>query len=157
MTDTMPRMTVAVLRYSVGNENNPGDPWGRSELVIEPDGTAHLHHHFSRVPTVSAWTGRVDGAALNELWAALERAGFPAAPTSALVPGATVRRLTVEADGNSHQAFIDWHKTPSLPGYAEAFDLLDGIIRQLSGDAVPYPTKQPAIVQDVRAVPVVSG
>jgi len=35
-------MTVRVLRYSVGNEHDPGDPWGRSELVIDQDGTARM-------------------------------------------------------------------------------------------------------------------
>lgn len=150
-------MTVRVLRYSVGNENDPGDPWGRSELVIQPDGTARLDHHFSRVRDVGAWTGRVDAAALEAVWTALERAGFPAAPGSAPVAGAALRRLTVEADGALEQAIIGWHMTSSLPGYAEAFDLLDGVIRQLSGDAVPYPTAQPPIVRDIAAVSTLSG
>jgi hypothetical protein len=30
-------MTGRTLRYSVGNENNPADPWGRSELVLQAD------------------------------------------------------------------------------------------------------------------------
>jgi len=30
-------------------------------------------------------------------------------------------------------AVLDWHEAPSLPGYAEAFDVLGAIIRQLSG------------------------
>ena len=141
-------MTMRVLRYSVGNEHNPGDPWGRSELVIQHDGTARLDHHFSRVNTVGAWTGRVDAAALAALWSALERAGFPTAPSTPFVPGAAPRRLTVEGDGASQQAMVGYHEAAKLPGYAEAFDLLDAIARQLSGDAVPYPTAQPTIVHD---------
>jgi hypothetical protein len=143
---------MTVLRYSVGNEHNPGDPWGRSELVIHPDGTAALEHHFSRVGGVGAWTGRVDAEALDALWTALDQAGFPAAPTSAPVGGATMRRLTVEVDGTPRYAVIDWNTSSRLPGYAEAFDILDGVIRQLSGDTVTYPTTQPAIVRDVTAV-----
>jgi hypothetical protein len=46
------------------------------------------------------------------------------------------------------QVIIGYHDAPKLPGYAEAFDLLDAVARQLSGDAVPYPTNQPAIVHD---------
>lgn len=149
---TIPRMTMRLLRYSIGNENNPGDPWGRSELVIQPDGTTRLDHHFSRLPKVGAWSGQVDPAALDALWGALERAGFPAAPTAPPVPGATLRRLTVETDGVSEWTFIDWRTTSSLPGYAEAFDILDAVIRQLSGDCVPYPTTQPAIVSDIAAI-----
>lgn len=150
-------MTMRQVRYSVGNENNPGNPWGRSELVIEPDGAARLDHHFSRVRKVSGWTGRVDPAALDALWRALERAGFPTAPTSPFVPGATLRRLTIEVDGTPRQAIVDWHASSSLPGYAEAFDLLDGIIRQLSGDTVKYPTQQTTIVREIAAVAESSG
>jgi hypothetical protein len=136
----------------VGNENNPGDPWGRSELVVRPDGTARLDHHFSRVRRVGAWTARVDPTALDALWAALDRAGFPATPGGPLLPGATLRRLTVEADRTSQQAYVDWHKSASLPGYAEAFDILDGVIRQMSGEEVPFPSKQGPIVSSVEAV-----
>jgi hypothetical protein len=143
-----------VLRYSVGNEHNPGDPWGRSELVITPDGVARLVHHYSRIARVSAWTARVDPAALDALWAALDQAGFPATPTATFVPGASLRRLVVEADGQSGQAIVDWHQAASLPGYGQAFDVLDGVVRQMSGDSVPYPTKQPTIVHDIEAVAV---
>lgn len=145
-------MSAGTLRYRVGNEHNPGDPWGRSELVISPGGSARLDHHFSRRRETGAWTGQVGAAALDALWAALDRAGFPAVPALPLVAGATLRRLAVEADGIEQVAIVDWHQTPSLPGYGEAFDLLDGMIRQLSGESVPYPTTQPPIVSDIAAV-----
>jgi hypothetical protein len=150
-------MTTRTIRYGVGNENNPSDPFGRSELVIEPDGTARLVHHFSRVRTVGAWTGRVDPAALDGLRLALDRAGFPATPSSQFTAGATLRRLTVEVDGTAQDAIVDWHGSSKLPGYAEAFDVLDGIIRQLSGDAVKYPTQQPPIVHHIEAVEELSS
>jgi len=109
---------MRVLRYSVGNENNPGDPWGRSVLVIQPDGTARLDHHFSRVRAVGAWTGKVDAAALTAFWSALEQAGFPAAPTKPLLPGAAPRVLVVESDGASEQVMIGYHEAAKLPGIA---------------------------------------
>lgn len=140
------------LQYSVGNENNPGDPWGRSELVVKGDGAARLEHHFSRSRTVASWTGRVATDALDSLWHALQEAGFPTAPTTPFAPGSSLRRLTVAIDGVPAQAILDWHSSAFLPGYAEAFDLLDGIIRQLSGDTVTYPTRQPPIVHDIAAV-----
>jgi len=145
-------MTGRTLRYSVGNENNPTDPWGRSELVIQPNGAARLDHHFSRLRTVGGWTGNVDAAALDGVWAGLERAGFPVVPSTRLVADGTLRRLIVEADGTARQAYVDWHRTASLPGYAEAFDVLDGVIRQLSGGTVKYPTTQPPIVRDIKPV-----
>ena len=146
-------MTRLTIRYSVGNEHNPGDPWGRSELVIHSDGSARLDHHFSRGREPRAWAGHVDATALSELLAALDRAGFPAVPpTGPLPPGAALRRLTVEADEGARQALVSWHRTSSLPGYAEAFDLIDAVIRQLSGDAVPYPTGRGPVVHGAVAV-----
>lgn len=147
-------MAERILRYTVGNEHNPGDPWGRSELVIAADGSARLDHHFSRVPGVGAWTGRVDAAALGRLWTALEVSGFPAAPPGPFTAGATLRVLTVEVDGVPARAVLDWHRTTTLPGYADVFDLLDGVIRQLSGDTVRYPTTQPTVVSEIATIRV---
>ena len=146
-------MAWLTIRYSVGNEHDPGDPWGRSELVIRADGSARLDHHFSRGRQPRAWTGHVDAAALGELTAALDRAGFPAVPPALpLPPGSALRRLTVEADGTVQQALVSWHRTPSLPGYAEAFALVDAVIRQLSGDAVQYPAAPRPVIRDAAAV-----
>ena len=145
-------MAGAAIRYSTGSEHSPADPWGRSELAIEPGGRARLDHHFSRGRPARAWTGQVDPAALAALRAALHEAGFPAVPgPGPLPPDAAVRRLAVEADGTAQQVSLGWHQTPSLPGYATAFDILDGVIRQLSGDTVPYPSAQPQIVRDIAA------
>jgi len=147
------RMTSRTLRYSVGNEHNPSDPWGRSELLIRADGRAELEHHFARTGQARAWAGQVDAAALDELWAALGHEGFPAVtPTPPLPADATVRRLTVEADGAAHQARLSLAHTLSQPGYAAVFDLLDAVIRQLSGDAVAYPAKRGPVVHDAVAV-----
>jgi hypothetical protein len=146
-------MAWLTIRYSAGNEHNPGDPWGRSELVIHADGSARLDHYFSRGRKPRAWTGRVDATVPGELLAALDRAGFPVLPPMGpLPPGAALRRLTVEADGAAEQVLVSWHRTSSLPGYAEAFDLIDAVIRQLSGDAVPYPTQRGPVVHGAVAV-----
>jgi hypothetical protein len=149
-------VTDRTIRYQVGNEHSPTDRLGRSELVIHPDGTARLDQFFARPGTpatpgtpdtpgvTGAWTGRIDPAALDRLRAELARAGSP---------DSTVRSLTIESGGDSVSAFVAWHQTSSLPGYAEAFDIIDGVIRQLSRDAVKYPTNQHQIVSDIAALP----
>jgi hypothetical protein len=68
------------------------------------------------------------------------------------VAGATLRQLTAEIGGTRRTALVDWHIAPALPGYGEAFDLLDDIIRQLSGDSVPYPSAQPLIVRYIYVI-----
>jgi hypothetical protein len=146
-------VTWPAIRYSVGNEYNPTDPWGRSELVIRPDGSARLDHHFSRGGVSRAWSGHVDAAALDELVAALEQAGFPPfAPVVPFPPDSTLRRLAVETDGVVQRGLVSWDDPAPQPGYAVAFDLIDAVIRQLSGDAVDYPTKRGTVVHGVVVV-----
>lgn len=77
---------------------------------------------------------------------------FLRCPRSCRWPEAKLRALTVEIGDNKRTAVVDWHETPAVPGYAEAFDVLDGVIRQLSGGTVPYPTAQPPIVRDITPV-----
>ena len=146
-------MTWPTIRYRVGNENNPADPWGRSELVIRPDGSARLDHHFSRGGGLRAWSGHVDPAALDELLEALEQAGFPPfAPVGPFPPDTTLRWLAVESDGAVDEGLVTWDDPAPQPGYAAAFDLIDAVIRQLSGDAVDYPTRRGTVVHGVVAV-----
>jgi hypothetical protein len=144
-------MVARGLSYSVGNENSPADPWGRSDLVVLADGSARLDHHFSRRRGTSSWTGQVAGSAVGQIWAALDRAGFPELPRlAAVAPDTAMCRLTVEGDGAARNLFVARHHAAKLPGYSEAFGLLDAVIRQLSQDAVTYPAGHPPIVHDVR-------
>jgi hypothetical protein len=130
-------MTPRTLRYSAGNEHSPTDPWGRSELVIQPDGRARFDHHYSRERGTRVWVGQVDAGTLTALWDALAGAGFPAAPRPQLVPDATVCQLTATAGELSEQVAMDRGAARSLPGYSEAFAILDKVIGQLSGGAAP--------------------
>jgi hypothetical protein len=130
-------MTPRTLRYSAGNEHSPTDPWGRSELVIQPDGRARLDHHYSRERGTRVWVGQVGAGTLAALWDALAAAGFPAAPRPPLVPDATVCQLTATAGELSEQVVMDRGAARSLPGYGEALAILDNVIGQLSGGAAP--------------------
>ncbi|HEX4830056.1 MAG TPA: hypothetical protein VH478_03070 [Trebonia sp.] len=142
-----------LLSYQVGNEHSPTDPWGRSELVIYPDGSARLDHYFSRRRPPGAWAGYVDAPVLAELLGALQAAGWPPAPLAGpLLPGAALRLLTVEAQpaaqsgGIAGAGAVEWVKSSMAPGHAVAFDIIDAVIRQLSRDAVQYPTKRGPVV-----------
>jgi hypothetical protein len=129
-------MTARVLRYSAGNEHNPADPWGRSELTVHGDGRVVLEQHHSRRPGTSAWAGQVDRQALSALWAALDEAGFPSPPAAAAVPpDSVIRQLTVEEDGGAETVLL----AGTVPGYAAVVGLLDGLIYRLSGGTVGRP------------------
>ena len=129
-------MTGRILRYSAGNEHNPTDPWGRSELTVHGDGRAELEQHHSRRPGTSTWAGQVDRQGLSALWAALDEAGFPSPPAAAAVPpDSVIRQLTVEEDGGAETVLL----AGTVPGYAAVVGLLDGLIHRLSGGTVGRP------------------
>jgi hypothetical protein len=136
------RMAARVLRYSAGNEHNPADPWGRSELTVRGDGRAELEQHHSRRAGTSAWGGQVDPAALDALWAALDQAGFPAPPPARPVPpDSVIRRLTVEAEGaeGAEGAAQTVLLAGPAQGYGAVVALLDGLIHRLSEGTVGRP------------------
>ena len=122
------------IAYSVGSESNPGDPFGRSQLVIEADGQARLDQHTRSGHT--AWTGRVTAPALDQLWRALEEAAFPAMPDHRVPPGSALRALKIGIEPAAKSVYIAWHASGTMPGYRDAFWILDSIIRQLSEDSV---------------------
>jgi len=129
-------MTARVLQYSAGNEHNPANPWGRSELSVRGNGRAVLEQHHSRRPGTSTWAGQVDQQGLSALWAALEEAGFPSPPAAAAVPpDSVIRQLTVEEDGGADSVLL----AGSVPGYAAVVGLLDGLIYRLSEGTVGRP------------------
>ena len=130
----MPSLARAQIAYGVGNEHDPGDPYGRNELVIEVDGRARLDHYTRGGH--SAWAGKVGSHDLDGIWGALEQAGFPLVPKHFVPPGSTIRSLSVGVGAERQSAYVTWDATPTLPGYNAAFGILDSIVRQLRDEAV---------------------
>jgi hypothetical protein len=129
-------MTARILRYSAGNEHNPTDPWGRSELTVHGDGRAELEQHHSRRTGTSTWAGPVAAAERDALWAALDQAGFPAPPDAAAVPpDSVIRRLAVERDGTAESVLL----AGEAPGYARVVSVLESLIHRLSEGTVGRP------------------
>jgi hypothetical protein len=136
------------LDYFAGNENAPGDPFGRTELSLEPSGAAKLVHKHRGVHRT--WTGKVDAATLASLWSALEAGGFPNVPKHPVPGGSAMRVLTALVDDKPVDAFVAWHAAAKLDGYREAFPMLDSIVRQLSEDSVQAtPNTLPPVVTDI--------
>ena len=136
------------LDYIAGNENAPGDPFGRTELTLEASGDAKLVHKHRGVH--KTWTGKVDAATLQTLWSALEAGGFPNVPKHPVPGGSAMRVLTATVDGKALDAFVAWHAAAKLDGYKDAFPMLDSIVRQLSEDTVhASPNTLPPVVTDI--------
>ena len=120
------------LVYRVGQEHNPGNPFGRSSLVIEPDGSVRLEHVPSGGGPTRAWTAWFEEAALQTLWSELDRAGFPRVAQHSIPAGSTMRELRVDRAS----VLLEWHAAGEQPGYAEVFALLDRAVRQISGEQI---------------------
>lgn len=119
------------IRYDAGNPNAPDDPFGRTLLVLDRTGLARLDN-WHRGGT-RAWSGSVGLGVMDEVLSHLAAGGFPDWRPRVIVPGA-IYTLTVE--GNLPQSVIDNVNT-SNPDYKKALELLNGVIRQLSGGAIP--------------------
>ena len=140
----VPRDTV---RYGVGSKHNPGDPFGRSTLTIEPDGKARLEQDMRS--GLFVFTGTVIPAALERFWQALDQSGFPEVPIHRMPAGSASRTLAV---GNlTPRLPVAYHAVGTMPGYAEAFRIIDAVIRQLSLELVKEgPPSDPIVEGAVR-------
>lgn len=138
-------MASEPVAYSIGNENNPADPFGRVALRISAAGAAQLEH-VSRAER-RTWTAIVRPEALHQLRAALAASGFPTVPPGLPVPDSAVRTLTV----GSTTALVE-PKVAGLAFYADAFALLDAIADEISGGTIRPrpPTGQPLVTSIAR-------
>ena len=138
------------IYYQVGSEHNPGDPFGRSDLVIEIAGVARLDQ-YTRAGR-SAWTAVIATTALDELWRALKEARYPDFPHHPVPAGSAIRDLNVGGP-EKKSVYIAYHAAESMPGYNVAFRILDTIIRQISEDTVKVvPAGERTIVQTIKRV-----
>ena len=123
------------ITYVSGNEHDPGDPFGRCDLRIAPDGSAQLSVH--RFGTERTWQGRVGSGSLAAVAAALDAAGFPAQPEHDVPGGSSLRSLTVGDGQRARAVLLAFHAVEAMPGYAEAFAILDAVIVALTSGQVP--------------------
>lgn len=143
-------VTRGRISYGVGNKFNPGDPWGRSQLVIEPDGRARLDQ--DTLGGVFSWTGTVAASALDKFWSALDEATFPTVADHPTPAGSATRSLTIGSEPGSPEARLAYHAVGSMPGYGTAFFILDTVVRQLSKDMVKVVPAGDPIVDGVEPV-----
>jgi hypothetical protein len=141
------------LWYTIGNEFNPSDPFGRIVLTVDADDHAVLHHHWMQGN--GAWAGDVATGLVARIKADLARGGFPAVPQHQLPGGATLRQVeVVDGDADPQYAVLYERLGMELDGYREAFEALDALAVQLSGGRFKgaHDTLPPS-VSDVRVLP----
>lgn len=123
--------------YQSGNAHNPGDPVGAVALTITADGAVQIEHTAPGGAVERAFTGTTTLAVIERILEHLTAAGFPSVPAHRIPAGASLRNLYVECGGQSaHAAPTAWNAVVNLPGYREAYQLLDSITTLVSGGAL---------------------
>ncbi len=118
---------LAVVGYRSGV---PGDPPGRFELTLWPDGGVRLEHR--QAPGVRAWGARVEQAVWPRLLDAIQRSGQAALQAEPIIPRTGRRELVLDPLGHLAVEFGDSVDA----GLGEALRILDALVRQVSGGAV---------------------
>lgn len=124
-----------------GSEQNPSDPFGSVTLTITGEGTVSVtnQHRGGKRSFAGTTTRRVIERVLDHL----RTAGFPAVARHRIPPGSALRNLSIESGGQSEQAPpIGYHAVRTMPGYSEAFELLDSIVTIVSNhelEIIPSP------------------
>jgi hypothetical protein len=122
-----------VLWFTIGNEHNPGDPFGRVVLTID-DANHLVLEHYARQGN-SSCTADVGAGVVDDIRAALARGGFPQVPRHQIPAGATMRQLELVTDGEPQYAMVEDFFGKQLEGYRDAFAILDSLTLQLTGNA----------------------
>ena len=92
------------------------------------------------------------GSALERFWTALDTTDFPGEPDLAGPPGAATRSLTIGPDPDGPTAYLGSRGLSAKPGYANAFFILDTVIRQLSKDRITGVPPSESIVEGTEEV-----
>ena len=134
-----------VITYDVGLEWGPHRD-GRTVLKLRPDGSVNLENpaHGEN----KTYKGTLADGVFKALVEAMIAAGFPNAPElGPLPPGETIRVLLIESGGRKAVAELSWHGTAKLPLWSAVFEMLDAMVRQVSGGALlSYPDKRPGLL-----------
>lgn len=136
------------IRYDTGNPEAPDDPFGRRLLIVDRSGLTRLgnwHRGGAR-----AWSGTVVLEVMDEVLEHLAAGGFPEWRPSKIAPGAI---YTLVVEGDESYSVMDSAHT-SNPEFKVALQLLNGIVRQLSGDAIRIGQPERTLVHGTRSISI---
>lgn len=124
------------LVYTFGDAYDPGNRHGSVVLQLFGDGRALLDNAFGGAFTKS-WEGLVERPTLERVIAQLDGASFPRVADHPIPIGSTLRVILIQSGAEEmHNAPIAWAAGAEMPGYREAFAILDSLVAELSGGAI---------------------
>lgn len=131
-------MTLALaepfrLFYQSGNEHDMGDVFGLIVLAIDDDFQLTVDQRARNRLIVNHWKGATDRAVVERLLDHLRIAGYPKVPDHRIPSGARLRSIAIESGGESSHTYpTEWKAAKNMPGYGEAYRLLDSMIVQVT-------------------------
>ena len=133
--DLLVRSEETVLTYAAGAEGAPGVLFGRNILTVRGDGSLELENRW--YTRRRSFQGRIAPEVLDRVLAALLGGKFPETPPHRIPPGSSLRTVHIKkGTAEAYTLPIDWHAGAQMPGLADAFKLLDSIVRQASLDEI---------------------
>jgi hypothetical protein len=129
----MPLAIVEPFRliYQSGNEYDMGDTFGLIVLVIDNAFQLAIDQRARNGQIVNHWNGTTDRAVVERLLGHLDAAGYPKVPDHRIPAGARLRSIAIESAGESTHTYpTEWEAVDHMPGYSEAYQILDTMIMQ---------------------------
>jgi hypothetical protein len=124
------------LAYTFGDAYNPGNRHGSVVVQLFGDGRVLLDNAFGGAFTKS-WEGVIERTTIERILAHLDAAGFPRVENHSIAPGSSLRVILVQSgDAEMHNPPIAWSAAAAMKGYADAFQILDGLCAELSEGAI---------------------
>lgn len=124
------------LTYRSGNEHNPGDRTGLVVLAITGDGAVTVKQRARGGAIRNEWTGTTDRGVIERVLEHLALAKFPLVPDHRIVAGSTLRTIEIMAGETQACPPTSWDAVETMPGYREAYRLLDSIITEVTAAAL---------------------
>lgn len=133
------------LVYQCGNQHNPGDPFGSVTLTITGDAAVIIENKYRGGER--SFTGATTLEVIERLLSHLSAAGFPVVAPHRIPAGSALRNLSIESGGQVEQAPpTGYHAIRQMPGYAEAYQMLDSIVTIVSKNALAIvPSPDPSL------------
>lgn len=146
--DLLVRTPELLLTYASGAESAPGDPYGRNILKLHGSGNLELENRW--YTKRRTFEGRVAPEVIERVLAALADGKFPATPSHRSPPGSSMRTVHIRNGAlEGYTLPIEWHAGAKMPGLADAFRLLDSIVRQATLHEIQAtPDFAPGLVSD---------
>jgi hypothetical protein len=121
------------LVYQSGNEHNPGDAIGLVVLTIEGDGGVRIDNRARGGLIEAHFQGTTDRSVIERILGHLREGGYPEVPRHAIPAGSALRTISIQSGTEESHCFpTAWHGVDALPGYREAYQLLDSIVTEVS-------------------------